>query len=61
MPRILGVYDHPGKTAAAIEVAVCTKESVHIVTDGIPAFSTWIPSCTLHALHEPQSPTPAMT
>ncbi len=45
---------------AAMDLDVLMKESVHIVTDGTPAFSAWIPSCTLHALQEPQSPTPAM-
>ncbi len=45
---------------AAMDLAVLMNESVQIVTEGTPAFSAWIPSCTLHALQEPQSPTPAM-
>ena len=40
----------------AIAPAVCTNLSVHIVAEGIPCFSECIPSCTLHALHDPQSP-----
>ena len=36
--------------------AVLTNLSVHIVAEGTPAFSAWIPSCTLHALQDPQSP-----
>jgi len=34
-----------------LEVSI--KASVHIVTDGVPAFFRWIPSCTLHALQDP--------
>ena len=30
--------------------------SVQIVAEGTPCFSECIPSCTLHALQEPQSP-----
>ena len=40
----------------AIDLAVISKMSVQIVTEGMPAFSAWIPSCTLHALHDPQLP-----
>ena len=40
----------------AIPRAVGMNRSVQMVADGIPAFSTWIPSCTLHALQDPQSP-----
>ena len=40
----------------AIDLAVISNMSVQIVTEGIPAFSAWIPSCTLHALHDPQLP-----
>ena len=40
----------------AIDLAVTSNMSVQIVTDGTPAFSAWIPSCTLHALHDPQLP-----
>ena len=40
----------------AIDRAVTSKMSVQMVTDGTPAFSAWIPSCTLHALQEPQLP-----
>src|SRR5262247_1877636 len=32
-----------------------------MVAAGIPARSRWMPSCTLHELHEPQSPTPTIT
>ena len=40
----------------AIPLAVASNRSVQIVAEGIPAFSRWIPSCTLHALQDPQSP-----
>ena len=40
----------------AIAPAVLTNLSVQMVADGTPAFSAWMPSCTLHALQEPQSP-----
>ena len=40
----------------AIDLAVTSNMSVQIVTEGMPAFSAWIPSCTLHALHDPQLP-----
>ena len=46
---------------AAMDLDVSMNRSVHIVTAGTPAFSTWTPSCTLHALHDPQSPTPTIT
>ena len=45
----------------AIPWAVGTNRSVQMVADGMPAFSTWIPSCTLHALQEPQSPMAMIT
>ncbi len=45
----------------AIPWAVGMNRSVHMVAEGIPAFSTWIPSCTLHALQEPQSPMAMIT
>ncbi len=44
----------------AMAVAVTLNGSVHMVADGMPAFSTWIPSCTLHALQDPQSPMATM-
>ena len=56
---ITGWLGSPHIFAIALEVSI--NESVHIVMDGMPAFSTWSPSCTLHALHEPQSPTPTIT
>ena len=40
----------------AMDLAVISKMSVQMVTDGRPAFSAWIPSCTLHALQDPQLP-----
>ncbi len=46
---------------AAIDSEVTRNTSVHIVTEGVPAFSTCIPSCTLHALQEPQLPIATMT
>jgi hypothetical protein len=45
----------------AIDFAVISNMSVQIVIEGIPAFSTCIPSCTLHALHEPQLPIATIT
>ena len=45
----------------AIALDVSMKASVQMVTEGMPALSTWIPSCTLHALQDPQSPTPTIT
>ena len=44
----------------AIAWAVILKGSVQIVAEGMPAFSRWIPSCTLHALQDPQSPMATM-
>ena len=41
---------------SAMDRAVISNMSVQMVTDGVPAFSAWIPSCTLHALQEPQLP-----
>ncbi len=45
----------------AIALAVFWNLSVHMVAEGIPAFSTWMPSCTLHALQDPQSPMATIT
>ena len=41
-------------------LAVFSKRSVQTVAEGTPAFSRWIPSCTLHALQDPQSPMATM-
>jgi len=46
---------------SAIERDVTSNMSVQIVMDGVPVFSTWIPSCTLHALQEPQLPMATIT
>ena len=45
----------------AIPWAVGMNRSVQMVAEGMPAFSTWIPSCTLHALQDPQSPMAMIT
>ena len=52
--RTMGYLDAPH--ISAIERAVISNMSVQMVTDGVPAFSAWIPSCTLHALQDPQLP-----
>ena len=53
-------YSKPGNPRTrAIARAAAENASVQMLTAGIPARSSTIPSAKLAALHEPQSPIPA--
>ena len=40
--------------------AALVKAEVRMVVDGVPSFSNSTVSCTLHNVHEPQPPSPAI-
>ena len=44
----------------AVALAVPTNGSVTTTQAGVPLFSTSTPSCRLHEVQPPQSPTPVM-
>jgi len=54
-------YRYPGTPCtSAVAFPITTNWSVHTTAAGTPHFSISMPSCTLHELHDPQSPTAVM-